>query len=555
VLNEPEIITKLASRESKVARQSLNSTLILAFGNTTSTIILAITSLLVARLLGPGSYGVYTLALSLPLFLQLLVGFGARTAITRYSAYYISQDNIAAAKRITKHALVFMLLSSTGFTALSVALAGFMSSIFLHRPELVLYVQIASILIFSQGVFNLTTPTFMGWGFPSQAATWITFQAILKLIISITLILLGLGVFGALYGYVVSYLLAGIFGVLLFYITKFRQVSTNSVNVASRGKMWRLSDFVSDVRKLVGYGLPLYTGNVILVFSQQPFFAVILSIITTNAIIGYYSAALNISGSVAIVSQSLTLALLPAFTKLDGIHSDTGTAFRYAVKYVSYFMMPAILFMIVSSKILIALIYGESYLHASYYLELLSLAYLPYAFGYPVLTPFFNGLGKTRLTMIMDTVETIATLLPIFIFVFWFNLGVNGLLYSIIISNIAPTLFGLFAANKYARARVDYISLASALFVSIICYLFVYAASYFLLIRVNDLIAFALELVIFFGSYLSLLPLSGAIRMEDVTRLRASSRGLRITSRLLGSVLNYEAFILENVKNSFSKRN
>src|SRR5487761_1204851 len=90
-----EIIRKLSSKEERVARQSIGSTFIVTFGNILYGLVLAITSLIVARLLGPAEYGVYGLALAIPLFLQLLAGVGVQPASTRYSSYYIPQGNMA----------------------------------------------------------------------------------------------------------------------------------------------------------------------------------------------------------------------------------------------------------------------------------------------------------------------------------------------------------------------------------------------------------------------------------------------------------------------------
>ena len=91
-----------------------------------------------------------------------------------------------------------------------------------------------------------------------------------------------------------------------------------------------------------------------------------------------------------MIVGSLAPVFFAAFARLDGMKSDTGNAFSYAVKYISYFLMPVFIFLMASSNLVIEIIYGRTYLPASYYLELLMLGYLPLAFGQAVLSSFFN---------------------------------------------------------------------------------------------------------------------------------------------------------------------
>jgi O-antigen/teichoic acid export membrane protein len=539
----------LPSKEERVARQSFDSSVIITIGNLSSLFFLLIASFVVARLLGPQEYGLYSLALALPLFLQLLVGFGVNTAIYRFSAYHLARGEIATAQRMTKNAILFYVLSGSSLTALTLALSGPISSYLFNRPGIILYVEISSILILGQALFNLLTPAFVGWRSPFQDALWTVTQAVLKLTISVSLILLGFGIIGALYGYILASLLAGIFGILVLYFTKLRMRAIPHEKVqTSHSSFWNFGEFGADVRKMIGYGFPVYTGNVILQFSQQPVLTIIISYIAANAIIGYYSAASNITQGIATISAALVPAFYTAFASLEGMGSDTKIAFRYAVKYVSYFMMPLVMFMAATPSYLIEILYGRAYINSAYFLEVLTLSYLPYAFGYTVLIPFLNGTGNTKYFLIMNTLEALATLVSAFILIFWLKLGVDGLLYAILISNIAPTAFGLYSAQKYLKTRLDYESLFKTFLVSIASFLLVYLISISTLRGVSYLIGFPLDLLIFLALFLTLMPLSHAIQIEDIDRLRQSTRGIKILRDLLDLILNYEQLLIERTK-------
>jgi stage V sporulation protein B len=534
----------LPTPEETVARQSLSSSAILTFTNIVANAVLAVGSLLVARLLAPQNYGLYSLALSLPFFIQLLIGVGVTNAITRFSAYHLSRGEIQTAKRMTRNGIAFVLTSSLVFTLVTIFLAQYLASIFLHRPDITVYVQIAALSIISQTAFSCISVSFMGWGAPSQVALWTILQAFLKLVFSVGLILAGFGVLGAIYGYFLSLLIVGILGISSLYLLKFRDHSPESGDL-SQSTSWNLGKTIDDLRQMIRYGLPAYIGNILLAFSQQPVLVVILSAIASNTVIGYYSAANVVSAGVAVVFGSVTTALFPAFSRLDGMKSDTGIAFKYAVKYVSFIVMPALIFLIASSNLVIGIFYGSAYSPAVYYLELLTISFLPLAFGQAVIPSYFMGIGKTRLMMLLNIAETIATLVPAFVLIVWLKLGISGLLYSIIISNIVPTVLGLYFAKRYLRANADYFNLLKTLGVSLVCYLAIYLVSTFLFSGAPQVLEFISELIIFLALYLTLAPLSGMIKNEDVNRLRSSSSGLTMLNKILNPLLNYENKIIE----------
>ena len=72
------------SIELEVAVSSLKGSIFLFAGNLAATIIGAITSILIARLLGPDGYGLYTLVLTPASFLLLFSGFGVGAAAVKY---------------------------------------------------------------------------------------------------------------------------------------------------------------------------------------------------------------------------------------------------------------------------------------------------------------------------------------------------------------------------------------------------------------------------------------------------------------------------------------
>ena len=65
----------------------------LLWGLAASTVITSIGVIVLARLLSPSDFGLYTLALSIPNLIQLFRDWGTSYAIVKYSAQYNSKDD------------------------------------------------------------------------------------------------------------------------------------------------------------------------------------------------------------------------------------------------------------------------------------------------------------------------------------------------------------------------------------------------------------------------------------------------------------------------------
>jgi O-antigen/teichoic acid export membrane protein len=78
-----------------IAQKAAHGGLFLFVGNVLSTVILAVGIIIVARLLGPSDYGLYTLALVIPLLLVSLSDAGMSFALVRCRLGLESRATIA----------------------------------------------------------------------------------------------------------------------------------------------------------------------------------------------------------------------------------------------------------------------------------------------------------------------------------------------------------------------------------------------------------------------------------------------------------------------------
>ena len=132
-------------------------------------------------------------------------------------------------------------------------------------------------------------------------------QSIVKTGLIIGLVLLGLGTVGAVIGFSVAVLVAGITGILLLY-TMYR-----SLPKPTDGKL----AIIKTIKTMLKYGLPISIGAILTGFLTQ-FYSYIMAIfVTDNSLIGNYSVATNFVVLITFFATPVTTMLLPAFSKLD----------------------------------------------------------------------------------------------------------------------------------------------------------------------------------------------------------------------------------------------
>lgn len=504
-----------------IAKESARGSVVLFAGNLVATGFSAIGSILIARFLGPADYGLYSLAIVAPTLLQYFTHFGTRTAVPRFVAYNVSIGENDKASSYARASIFFSLLAGSIFTAVSYATSGLAASL-LQRPSLQPFIELASFIILGQSLLLTSVAASTGWNNMGRASLSNITQSLIRSVASPLLIVIGFGLGGAIIGHAASFLLAGIISVVLLY-HRIRHGSGP------------LSKLFYDMKEMIRFGFSPFLANLLTGLSVF-YISVLLSIIANNQTVGYYQASTSLIIPATLLATATATALYPAFARLQGIKGDLNTAFRMSVKYVGYLIVPILFFLAASSRELMRLIYGTSFADGSFFLVLLSLSYAPLLLGQSVLPHFFNGVGRPRLTLYTTGASMVVLFILAPIFTLVAGLGVPGLVYSILISNIMVVVTGLAIVKKRKLGSVDYKSaIAVALSAAVgllLCNMLTFLGSDFV-----DLFA---KLVIFSVTYFSLAPILGAIDQSDADRIYDSIAILPVIGFVLRPVILYE---------------
>ena len=523
----------MSTELSGIAKASAKGSFFLFLGTTSSTIIMAIASILIARLLGPENYGLYTVAMIAPSFLIALSDIGISQALIRFSAHFHSKGKDQKVVGLIKAGIVFKFVLSLILSLVLLLLSESIATWVLRRPVLGLLIPFTSLYLVGQAIFETLNSVFIGLDKMENSGLIMNIEAITKTVTTLLLIILGMGALGAVLGAGLGLLLAAVAGVAV--LLRIRP------NLYGRNHTENGNSF-EGLRLMIRYGMPLYLSTVIFTLLTQ-YRSFVLALFATNTEIGNYTTAMNFSVLITLISYPIASSLFPAFSKLD-VKEDGDTVekmFKLSVKYTSLLVIPTSLAIAVLSKEIVYTLYGLQYRLAPSYLALYILSFLCVGLGMFVVGNFFNGQGDTR-TIFRINLINLCLSVPL-AFTLTSHYGVLGLLASIFTSQFLSTTYALFLAHKKYAIRIDPASSLRTGVASLSSTLLVYIFIPFVPIP-NPIFKLAIGGSLFLTSFLAFAPLLGAIDKQDINNLDEMLKELAPIYPIARRIFNLEKKIL-----------
>lgn len=529
------MVTLLLDDLVQIAEGSARGSFFLVTGQIVALVVQAVAIFVVARLLGPDLYGIYTLSLVFPTLLLIIVNLGINQAIIRFSANLRVRGRNQQVARLIRHGLFFKL--AIGLIAFGVCFifSDYITTYVLERTDIGVYIRLASTSIIFQVISTTSSSAFVGLDRMEYSALVTDVQALAKAATSILLVILGLSVIGALTGYVVGFLIAGVLSAALLYFSMYRRLNPDKDDNIQVEGSWKGS-----VKILLNYGSPLYMSALLLGIIPQ-LQSIILAIFTSDYDIGNFKASLNFVTLLSALTIPIGTSLFPAFSKFDKNSEKVKTFFGPSIKYVSLLVVPSALLMMILSKEIIQIIYGTSFASASIYLSLHATLFLLIGLGYQVQISLFNGLGETRETLKISLIQFVfftflATYLTSVV-------GVVGLIITILISNIMATVYGAYLAKSKYKVEFNYKSLIRIYLLALVSASPAFLCTKFLSfpLAFKILTASAVYLI----SYLTILPLGHAITRQELQNIERIIKKLGPLKSIANLILEYEYKIMK----------
>ena len=501
-------------------------------GNVLSFVVMAVGSILVARMLSPAEYGLYGVSMVLPQFFFLFCDWGINSALIRFLSKYRSEEKHVGIWRLNFVGLLFKV--SVG-VVLSLALflsADFLSTVLLRRPGLGVLVRVASLLVLFNSLYSTVVAILNGLERMDLMAVVHVLMAVVKGVLSPLLVYMGSGVSGPLIGQVLSYIVASIIGLLLIVFTSPKPDKMADLSGSS----------LKDLRMMLGFGLPLFSGAIVAGFAGR-LHGFLLSLFVTDEAFGNYHVAVNFSMLVSLLTGSILVTLFPAFSKMSHTLEPerTSEAFKGSVRYSAIIVVPLVFLLATVSEPAVYFLYTARYPYAPLFLSLMIVPRLLVGFGSLSIGNFLKSQGDTRTGLEVGLANSVVSILlsPVLI---W-RWGILGLLVSLMVSSFTGNVFGIYVLRKKYGFNPDFQHPIRTLLCSSVSAGISYGVIMFLPTSI-PILSLLLGSAVFLVVFLGLAPFLGAITERDIVNLESMLSGLALISLFAMPLLKIEMKIL-----------
>ena len=402
-------------------------------------------TIIIARILFPELFGIYSLALTIILILIAISDFGLSPSITFYLA-----ESLGNKKKKQARSRFWFLINLKFFTSVIFSISLFLFAgvlaAFFKKPELILPLRIGSLYLFISAIYAVITPFFISiQKLKYTASSEAIFQVSRIFLVCVFFLFLKLekSIFLIFVSLVLATLFSLIFVLVIIY-KKYPFLIKGKKDPVEKRRILRFSGFLA--AGSLGAIISLSIDKLVLGFFLESEF------------VGFYAAIFSIVGGV-IGFVGITAVFFPVFVQLKG--EKLKSFFTKSFHYLSILVFPASIGLAFVLPSLLKILYGAEYLPAQYKFSFIITAAL---LSLIILENAFSGFYKTLLDAkempkISAFINIATSILNVFLNVFFIYYLIKiDISYGLIGASAATFLSryaGLFAIAFLAKKRTN----------------------------------------------------------------------------------------------------
>jgi stage V sporulation protein B len=392
-------------------------------------------TIFLGRLLGADDLGLYRMVLSIYNISVLFVGIGIPAAMIKFIAE--NKDDPDSIKSTYSTCLISLLGLGVAFVPVFYLLSGVFAETF-AMPELEALIKVIAFVFPFWMLYDATLGLLNGLRMMKGYAFGQITQAIIMVAATIVFLYLNLGVIGAVYAILLSYIITS--AVLVYMARDYIQT--------------RITDFVARIREITGFGSQIMIANAINTVNYQAD-VVFVGYFLLASDVGYYAVAASLSRLLWVLPQSVQRITYPSLSEYwaHNNHDLFNEVVNKSIQYTACIMTPMVLLVIFYSGEIIDLTMGEGFDASVAPLLILlvggsinaiiqrPIGSILYAIGLPSLNlKIFSSIA------VFNIILNIA-LIPVF--------GINGAALATSITLLAITALVIYYAQKIAGVQFD----------------------------------------------------------------------------------------------------
>jgi len=324
-----------------------------------------------ARILGPYSYGLYVLGLTILTLLQRFSSLGLQNGVVRFGAIYLGRKDKARLKAVLRSSYLISLGSGIVFSMVLFSLSGFIATGIFDKPDLALVLKLFALCLPFYSLMMVSANSFKVFRkMEYEVITHNVFHPISTLFMLGIIFLLGYRLLGAIFAFISSSLLSAILAAYLLYKIFPEIISKIRIEY--------------DLKELLTYSLTmlLLGFSYILLLTID---RIMIGFFGSSADVGIYNAASITAVQASIFLGSFTPIFLPSIAELSNQNrfNELENLLKLVTRWVFIFTLPLSVIFVLFSKEIMG-IFGHEFRMGWTVLVVLSLAQLINASTGPV---------------------------------------------------------------------------------------------------------------------------------------------------------------------------
>lgn len=504
-------------KEEKSAARTLGvkaakGTLVYTIGNIVGSLAILLLLIILARLLNTSDFGFYAIAIA---FYNILSGHFVFGTVMRKDIPQSKDDHKKIAALISNGYVISLVIAAL-VAIVAMLFSGFIATGIYHNPALTSSIALSSMLVFFYALFNLTLATLVALDKVGKGTILYLIYAFIQLVASVSLVLLGYGIFGAIVGLGIGLIIPSFIGI--YWIAKH-----------IKGKFVRPNWEIT--KHMLDFSAPVLASNVA-TYVPPNLAILLLGVYASTAIVGNYNAAFRFGNFVSVILVSISFVLLPAFAKAfadKDLSEKIGHIYNSSIYYSLLLLLPFVVYTVSVSQPLLYLLFSSKYTLAPFYFAVIALG-STIAIISTYAGNLIVGYGDTKRFMYYQLLAVAIQVALLFALVPFF--GANGVLLALfVISQVLMDVLFAYALYKQFSFKQSFGKVLGLVASSIILLVILYGVT---LLLHNSRWALITNII---GTVLIFPPLAvafGAIKGDTLDFVNEIGKTLRI-----GLIVNY----------------
>ncbi|WP_049922990.1 flippase [Halopiger djelfimassiliensis] len=338
--------------------------------------------MLMTRFVSPSVYGLFVLATSVILFLQVFANLGLPLAIDYFVPQYLDADNPGKAKGVIVQVTATVLITSS-LVAFALAAGSRYVGEFFREPSMQVALLLLSVTIPMLAIYNVLLTTY-------YSIKKLQYRVVMRDLVRPTvrfavtagLLVSGFGLLGLIAGYVVGLLVAIAVGTVVFVVKTWTLLTAELELVAPA--------------PLLAYAIPLAMTSVVFVLMGHVDYFV-LGFYLESDDVGIYRVGYMLGSALMIMFNSLSPVFKPLIAENRDDTALVERRFRVAARWIAGLTMPIAITLSLGASSYLAVLYTPQYAEATVVVAVLAGAFLfNVTFGGPD-GSLLQGLGYSRI--------------------------------------------------------------------------------------------------------------------------------------------------------------